>query len=330
MDIGKLNGLLAVARQTGEETFAQATALLQSFMGAPAASAPRPAAADTSAAGESAFLAETYEGPEGRRPYKLFVPGGYHGQPVPLIVMLHGCGQSPDDFAAGTRMNGAAETHCCIVVYPGQVESANAGRCWNWFNAGDQRRDHGEAALLADLVRGVARRYAIDPARIYAAGLSAGGAAAAVLGATYPELFAAIGVHSGLPCGAARDMQSGFMAMGKPSQGRKLSHSLPAIVFHGDRDNTVHPGNADGVIIQAMAGTAVHPRVHQDRAPGGRSFIRTEYLDSFGKILLEQWVVLGGDHAWSGGSSDGSFTDPRGPDATFEMMRFFLAHPKAA
>ncbi len=268
------------------------------------------------------------------RPYRLYVPGSYDGRPLPLVVMLHGCTQSAADFAAGTRMNEAAEARGCLVAWPEQVAAANASRCWRWFEASEQGRG-GEPALVAGITREVMAEYAVDPARVYVAGLSAGGAAAAVLGAMYPELYAAIGVHSGLACGAARDTASAMAAMRQPRPGRAAGRVMPAIVFHGDSDSTVHPGNADAVIVQAggaQAGGAGDGgwtrRVERGQVPGGRAFERVCHAGPGGAVVLEQWTVHGAGHAWSGGSTAGSYTDPKGPDASGEMLRFFLEHPR--
>jgi poly(hydroxyalkanoate) depolymerase family esterase len=209
-----------------------------------------------------------------------------------------------------------------LVAYPGQTQAANAQKCWNWFNAADQGRDRGEPALIAGIARDVLREHGADPARVFVAGLSAGGAAAAIMGQAYPELFAAIGVHSGLACGAARDMPGAFAAMrqgGATAGGRPV----PAIVFHADRDSTVHPRNADQVMAQA-AGPGLRATTTQGQVPGGHAFTRTTHADAAGRVLQEQWLVHGGGHAWSGGSAAGSYTDPRGPDASAEMVRFFL------
>ncbi len=298
--------------------------------------ADKPAAASTVPAGQpdgAKFLAKTFSGPAGSRPYKLYVPSGYRGQPVPLIVMLHGCTQSPDDFAAGTRMNLAAEQHTCLVAYPGQTSSANLQKCWNWFNEADQHRGAGEPSLIAGITREVMRDYAVDPARVYVAGLSAGGAAAAVLGATYPDLYAAIGVHSGLACGAARDMQSAFAAMQRGGAAPRApggSRVVPAIVFHGDRDTTVNPRNADAVVEQSARGASLSTQSEDGQVAGGHAYRRTRRVDADGKTVVEQWVVHGAAHAWFGGSSAGSYTDARGPDATGEMLRFFGEHPHPA
>ena len=277
------------------------------------------------------FIETTYSDLAGSRDYKLFVPSGYQGQPLPLIVMLHGCTQSPDDFAAGTRMNFIAEEQTCFVVYPAQRSDANQSKCWNWFRTADQQRGRGEPSLIAGITRQVMRDYSVDPKRVYVGGLSAGAAAAAIMGATYNDLYAAVGIHSGLACGAATDMPSAFAAMrqgGGPGR-RGISGNgppVPAIIFHGDRDTTVHPNNGDQVLEQAIGTTSTKKAVHRGRIPGGHEYTRTTHTDAGGSEILEHWNIHGAAHAWSGGSPAGSYTDPRGPDATREMLRFFLAH----
>jgi len=267
----------------------------------------------------------------GSRRYKVFVPSGYTGQALPVLLMLHGCTQNPDDFAAGTQMNRLAEEQTFLVAYPEQPQSANMQRCWNWYAAGDQARDGGEPALLAGIARAVVAEFSADPDRVYAAGLSAGGAAAAILAATYPDLFAAVGVHSGLACGSARDVASAFAAMkgqgGAPGRNRQ---AVPTIVFHGDVDRTVHPANGDQVVAQAMAVTGLAETVERGTSPGGVAYTRTVRSDGTGQARLEYWVLHGAGHAWSGGSPDGSFTEPRGPDASRAMVRFFLGHARGA
>jgi len=263
----------------------------------------------------------------GSRAYKLYVPSLYAGEPVPLVVMLHGCTQSPDDFAAGTRMNELAEEMGFLVVYPGQLQSANMQKCWNWFSPADQARDQGEPSLIAGITRQVMMAFEVDPASVYIAGLSAGGAAAAIMGAAYPDLYSAIGVHSGLACGAARDMPSAFAAMrqGGPAS-RGAGRPVPTIVFHGDSDSTVNPVNGDQVIAQSKASADLHIVEKSGVSEGGTRFTRRIEADPSGKSVIEHWVLHGAGHAWSGGSSAGSYTDPRGPDASREMMRFFLQH----
>lgn len=280
------------------------------------------------------FLTATFGNNAGSRTYKLYVPSGYRaGRPIPLVVMLHGCTQSPDDFAAGTRMNEAAEAHTCLVVYPAQTSAANMQKCWNWFSAADQERDAGEPSLIAGITRAVMRDYAVDPRRVHVAGLSAGGAAASVMGETYPDLYAAIGVHSGLACGAARDMPSAFAAMqrGGDHSPRLVTRRrvVPAIVFHGDRDTTVNPRNGEAVVAQAAQAERLRTHTETGQVSGGYAWRRTLHTDTDGQTVAEHWVVSGAGHAWFGGSPAGSCTDPRGPDATGEMLRFFLEHPQS-
>lgn len=297
-------------------------------------------------AGKGRYLSGSCTNHAGTRAYKLYIPSGYTGQPLPLIVMLHGCTQHPDDFAAGTGMNAVAEDNNCFVVYPGQTKTANGSNCWNWFNAGDQRRDCGEPSIIADITREVMREYRIDAGRVYVTGLSAGGAMAAVMGATYPDLYAAIGIHSGIPYAVAHDMPSAFAAM----KSRKLKasarktgckaaapfgHTMPVIVFHGDRDATVDPSNGGLALAQCVpadagAGTDAKSKVEKGTVPNGRTYTRTILQDAQGKAVAESWIVHGAGHAWSGGSSKGSYTDPKGPDATREMLRFFYTHGRNA
>jgi poly(hydroxyalkanoate) depolymerase family esterase len=287
--------------------------------------------------GVGRFVSKSFSNEAGSRAYKLYIPSSRGKGPRPLIVMLHGCTQSPDDFAAGTRMNFVAEEHACFVVYPEQSSAANASKCWNWFKTGDQKRGQGEPDIIAGITRQVMAEHKIDPKRIYIAGLSAGGAAAAVAGEAYPDLYAAVGVHSGLACGVARDMPSAFAAMQgrhpvpdhKDSAQAGFSHRMPTIVFHGDRDSTVHPRNGGEVIDRARAGGEFQTVVENGNAAAGHSYTRSILRDAKGRGLLEQWVIHGAGHAWSGGSPSGSFTDQKGPDATKEMVRFFLEHTHA-
>jgi poly(hydroxyalkanoate) depolymerase family esterase len=274
------------------------------------------------------FIEGTFSNAAGSRTYKLFIPSRYQGQPLPLAVMLHGCTQSPDDFAAGTRMNFLAEDQNCFVVYPEQPKGANQAKYWNWFRTGDQQRGGGEPSLIAGITRQIMRDYSIDPKRVYVGGLSAGGAAAAIMGATYPDLYAAVGVHSGLVCGAASDLTSAFAAMRQGSGFEAIAEdgpAVPTIVFHGDRDTTVHPNNGDRILEQSAKATSA-TKILRGRVPSGHAYTRTILTDGGGRAVSEHWNIHGGGHAWSGGSPAGSYTDPRGPDATREMLRFFLEH----
>ena len=261
--------------------------------------------------------------------------------------MLHGCTQTPDDFATGTRMNILAGERGCFVAYPAQSKKANISKCWNWFNASHQGREQGEPAIIAGLVRELLLTYGLDQERVYVAGLSAGGAMAVILGRTYPDMFAAVGVHSGLPYGVAHDLPSAFAAMHRPDtadpRGERLESaqvwrsSVPTIVFHGDRDMTVHPRNGEQVATETAAVNAdASPREspaaverRTGEAPGGYSYTCTLFKDDNERIVVEYWLVHGAAHAWFGGDPRGSFADPNGPDATSEMMRFFLARTRA-
>lgn len=295
------------------------------------------------------FVTREFSNPAGTRAYKLYAPARTSDMPMPMVVMLHGCTQSADDFAAGTQMNRLADEHGFLVVYPEQAAHANPSKCWNWFKAQDQVRDQGEPSLIAGIVRDVAARHHADTRRIFVAGLSAGAAMAVVLGETYPELFSAVGAHSGLAYGSAHDIPSAMLAMkggrsglaqlqnlpGTPAPRRKAAQAVPIIVFHGDRDHTVQHANGAEIIQQAIdahsteTGAALHTRVERGTASGGRSYSRTVHTDASGQPRMESWTLHGGGHAWSGGDSSGSYTDRQGPDASVEMVRFFLAQPRA-
>jgi poly(hydroxyalkanoate) depolymerase family esterase len=281
------------------------------------------------------FVEAIYSNPAGSRTYKLYIPSRYQGQALPLVVMLHGGTQTPDDFAAGTRMNILAEEQTCLVVYPAQPSHANPAKCWNWFRPNDQRRDQGEPSLIAGITQQVMRDYVVDPQRVYVGGLSAGGAAAAIMGATYPDLYSAIGVHSGLPSGAADNLPSAFAAMRgaleHSSDWNNISvaggaPAMPTIVFHGDRDTIVHHRNGDRVIAQSMTTATWQKNEKRGQVPGGHAYTCTIHTDASGRAVLEQWCIHGAGHAWSGGSPGGSYTDPLGPDVSREMLRFFLNH----
>jgi poly(hydroxyalkanoate) depolymerase family esterase len=292
------------------------------------------------------FVERSYTNRAGTRAYRLYIPSGYIGQAVPLVIMLHGCTQSPDDLASGTRMNLLAEEHTFLVAYPAQAAAANSSRCWNWFEVADQQRGRGEPSLIAGITCEIVGEYHVAADRVYVAGMSAGGAMAAIMGQTYPDLYAAIGIHSGLAPGVAQDLPSAFAAMrqGQPATTRQNTPTegstriLPAILFHGDCDTTVHPQNADHLLAQYWAvnrvvgrdGTDVPvPRVtkRQGRVPGGHTYTCATYHDAGGRVMVELWTVHGLGHAWSGGSLPGSYTDPKGPDASAEMVRFFHQHP---
>jgi poly(hydroxyalkanoate) depolymerase family esterase len=287
----------------------------------------------------------------GTRTYKVYVPAGAANAPRAMMVMLHGCTQSADDFAAGTQMNRHADEHGFLVVYPEQDAQANASKCWNWFKPEDQLRDAGEPSLIAGIVGEVSQRHGADPRRIFVAGLSAGAAMAVALGETYPELFTGVGAHSGLPYGSAYDIPSALAAMkgghhgmaglkGPPgvaaSPRRKATQAVPVIVFHGDRDHTVRQTNGAQIVQQARdahaaqaGGAALDVSTQVGVASGGRRYSCTVHANAAGRPCVESWTLHGAGHAWSGGHATGSFTDRAGPNASAEMVRFFLALPQA-
>jgi poly(hydroxyalkanoate) depolymerase family esterase len=317
--------MMAATRLVRAGKLAEVTASLQrAFLDAGA----RPGAARAPAAEapqDPAFVRRRYANAFGARTYKVYAPAHQPARGLPVVVMLHGCTQNPDDFAAGTQMNRLAEEHGLVVVYPAQSRGANPNNCWNWFQSEHQVREQGEPSLIAGITREVLEQQG-DARRVYIAGLSAGGAMAAVMGATYPDLYAAIGVHSGLPHGAAQDLPSAFAAMRGQGTSRHNGHGsstrrpVPIIAFHGDEDATVHASNS--VIVEA---TGARLEVEQGER-NGRAFTRTSQFGANGKSVVEHWIVHGAGHAWSGGSPAGSFTDSRGPEASREMLRFFLQH----
>ena len=277
------------------------------------------------------FIGGSYANSYGSRRYKLFIPSRHAGKPLPLLVMLHGCLQDPDDFALGTRMNAIAEEQRIFVLYPEQSEATNQARCWNWFNSANQRRDQGEPSIIAGMTHEVIRSYNIDARRVYIAGMSAGGAMAAIMAATYSDLYAAVGIHSGVPYGAAQNFLAATAAMknGAAISARLPSKSIPLIVFHGDQDIMVNSRNGEQLVSQWLGDSVPNRRQETSTAQAsegnGHAFTRTVYHDGSGHALAENWLVHDAGHAWSGGGSAGSFADSAGPDASREMVRFFSA-----
>src|SRR6056297_1827090 len=245
------------------------------------------------------FERRHHAGPHGARDYHLFRPSDLDAPVRGVILMLHGCTQTPEDFATGTRMNDHAERHGLVVAYPEQAPTHNATRCWNWFRPEDRTRSGGEAALLADLAATVAADHGVPRGRVFAAGLSAGGAMAAILAQTHPEIVAAAGVHSGLAPGSASDVISAFGAMRGDPVPDAQPLNAPAIIFHGSADSTVAPVNAGRLRYDALRALNA----------GGHP--------------VEVWRIEGAGHAWSGGDAGGSYADTEGPDASAEMVRFF-------
>ncbi|SAL05947.1 PHB depolymerase family esterase [Caballeronia calidae] len=270
--------------------------------------------------------------------FKLYVPSVYQGQSLPMIVMLHGAQQDPEDFAAGTQMNEAAEAHGYIVAYPEQPESVSLLRCWNWFRPGDQVRESGEVSMIAALTRELIAMYNVDDTRVYVAGMSAGGAMAVNLAVTHPDVYAAAAIHSGVAFGVADEAFSALCAMNDGMGKIRLptgsldgsqSRAVPLIVFHGDADETVHPRNGDQIVtmrrlLQGDAGGMLQlPATYVKETETGYAYTRRVFHDEQGVPVSEQWLVHGLGHAWSGGHPRGTYTDSSGPHATCEIVRFF-------
>jgi len=264
-------------------------------------------------AGGGSFTWGSYEGPEGSRRYKLYVPPAA-SQPRRLLVMLHGCTQDPDDFARGTRMNQVAGEKGFMVLYPEQPATANPLKCWNWFASAHQKRETGEPALLAAMIRSVVAAHNIDSTKVYVAGISAGGAMAAILGATYPEIVSAMAIHSGIAYGLATEMSQALIAMRAPvSDPRALAmavfeamgerrKTIPLYVIQGSVDASVNVENAKLLAVQWRG-------------------VNNGFVDT--------WIIEGLGHAWSGGSKEGTFTDDKTPDASRAIVEFLLKSEKS-
>ncbi|HZU96396.1 MAG TPA: PHB depolymerase family esterase, partial [Planctomycetota bacterium] len=296
------------------------------------------------AAAQGSFVTQTIQG----RSCMIYTPSKPATRP-PLVVMLHGCTQNPSDFAAGTQMNAVAEKNGFVVLYPQQPSSANQNDCWNWYLTAHQQRDQGEPALIVAITNQVVQQAGCDPARVYVAGISAGAAMSVILGATYPDVFAAIGVCSGLEYQAATDLTSALTAMqtGGPSPSQQgavawkamgsAARLVPVMVFHGSSDTTVAPVNGSQIVQQWIATDNLAPdgkqhttlptqptRTTNGTSSGGDSYTLSEYCDASGRTVVAYVLVSGMNHAWSGGSSAGSYTDSKGPDASTMLAEFFL------
>ena len=292
--------------------------------GRPAMLRTKPAQAPRTLQPGETFAPRQYAGEAGSIGYWLHVPEGHAKQDLALVLMLHGCTQNPQDFAAGTRMNQLGDEHGLVVAYPHQTRAANANGCWNWFLGRNQKRGSGEPAVLAGLARSLAAEFGIAPSRIFVAGLSAGGAMADILACEYPDVFSAACIHSGLPQGSARDVPSAFAAMnGSAGFEAKRADGTPGrkIVFNGSCDSTVHPVNGER-IIDGLRGKGAE--ITSDREVEGRKVAHTVLQDGSGRSMAEHWFIHGTGHAWSGGDPAGSYTEAGGPDASRLMVRFFL------
>ncbi|WP_037970923.1 alpha/beta hydrolase family esterase [Sulfitobacter noctilucae] len=301
-----------------EQTLRQHGLMPDGRFGSPAGTKTYPSAPATSR--------KRYTCAAGSREYVLHMP---EGPANGVLMMLHGCTQTPDDFATGTDIVKTATQTGMIVVLPAQSRGDNAQSCWNWFSGTDQKRERGEPAILASLAGEIATKNNVPKGRTFVAGLSAGGAMAVILGQTYGDVFTAVGVHSGLPYGCARGVNEAFAAMGgngsRPSQ-TKTATVIPTIVFHGTADHTVAPANGSRIINDVLdSASGQQTQIVNNGTEGGKAFNQTITLSDNGTPLTEHWEISGLGHAWSGGNPNGSYTDANGPDASAEMLRFFKA-----
>jgi poly(hydroxyalkanoate) depolymerase family esterase len=276
------------------------------------------------------FLRRTYRDAAGSLDYRLYVPASPEQRDLALVLMLHGCGQGPEDFALGTQMNHLADEFGLIVAYPHQTRRANLSGCWNWFDPRHQSRGSGEPAKLAGLAQALAKEFGVRKHRVFVAGLSAGGAMAEILAETYSDVFDAVGVHSGLPYKSAVDVPSAFAAMkgapaADPAQQDASDRRCRKIVFHGLADATVNPVNGERILGELERGETPLTRIDLDWEIEAGRVSRTALKDADGRPVAEQWLVEGGGHAWFGGDPRGSYTQTVGIDASRVMVRFFLA-----
>lgn len=307
------------------------------------------------AAGGGSFKRYSHTNTAGTRTYKLYVPASYSGEALPLIVDLHGCSSNADEEARWSRFNELAERFNVLVAYPEQSPEANGNRCWNWFLEEHYHRDAGEPLLIAGITREVMAGWAVNPQRVYVAGISAGGAMSVIMAATYPDLYAAAMVYAGCQYqGGATCMGAGATLPAEES-GRRAYEAMgsrarvvPVLVIQGDTDPLVPPANAERVVQQFLASDdwadngANDGSVNRNRSatrsgqkPGGRSYDIDDYTDAAGCLLAQRWLIQGMGHAWSNATPNGSprdaaLTDPLGPDVSTPTLEFFLSHPMPA
>jgi poly(hydroxyalkanoate) depolymerase family esterase len=278
------------------------------------------------------------------RGYQLYFPTGYRqDERLPLVVMLHGCKQDAESFAASTRFNGLADRDRYLVLYPEQPRRANPYRCWNWFDP-SSHKGNGEVAIIAGMVSKVAAEQNVDSSRVYLAGLSAGGALASALASCHAEMFAACAIHSGMMFQAASSPAAALPAMRDGSQrspnqagedayelsGSKV-HSMPVLVIQGDADETVHPINAKQIVAQFLAmnkdalARNTPPRTTEKSDGSGYRYETRDYGAEVSPVL-RHITVKGMGHGWSGGNANYPYNDARGPNASEMILEFFALH----